>query len=127
MSITNKKNNKKMIYSWPVFIVLSLLVIFLINSNIKIYKKVKESAERKELIENQLIELKNRRLEIEKDVSRLDSLVGQEEELRNRLNVIKEGEKMIMIVDEEIELINQELEIEKEQSFWDKIKSFFSE
>jgi cell division protein FtsB len=125
MQLKSKNNNKKLIYSWLVLIFLFVILIFLLNSNLKAYKKVKDSDIRKNIFENNLIELQDRKNEIAKDIERLNSPVGQEEELRNRFNVSKEDEKVIIIVEEEIVVSETEITEDNQQSFWQKIKSVF--
>ena len=120
-----KKKKKNIIYSWPVLVILFLILGYSIKANLNIYEKVKKSEQKKEISENQLQELKNRQVQIEKDVQRLNSNIGQEEELRNRFNLVKDQEKVFIIVDEKKDNVESFKQEENKQGFIEKIKSWF--
>lgn len=95
-----KKNNiKKMIYSRLVLILIFVVLFFFIKATIDFYQKASESKKRKERAETELLELQKRKYNLENKIESLNSPVGVEKELRERFDLVKEGEETILIGD----------------------------
>ncbi len=64
---------------------------------------------------------------LEKNISRLDTDIGVEEELRIRHNMGREGERMVIIMENEGGLRSERIEEEKGWfgRSWDKLKGVF--
>ncbi len=90
------------------------------------YMKVRASAERREQIELQLKELNDRKQNLESEVVRLNSKIGVEDELRNRFNLMKENEEMIIILEDEKADLDETL-VKNEKTFFQKIKGWFAD
>ena len=122
-----RRKVRKIIYSKWGFIFLFIVLIILVFSTSKIYVKSRNAALINEEISAALIELKNRELELESEVKRLQSESGIEREIRKRFNVGKPGEKVVIIVDKDEE--SNKIRQEKTGGFflktWRAIKKIF--
>ncbi len=99
LEFQKKKKIKNMIYS-KLALVLILFILFLfVKATAAFYQKEVESRNRKERAQNELLELQKRKENMEYKIKRLDSSVGVEEELRQRFDLVKEGEQTILIGD----------------------------
>jgi cell division protein FtsB len=79
--------------------------IFLISSllSVSVYHRYTVAHDMKEKLEHkkaELQELEQRATVLETKVEYLDDERGVEEELRNRFDVVKEGEQMVVLIDE---------------------------
>ncbi len=107
-------------------IVFFVILVILLKANILMYMKVRASAERREQIELQLKELNDRKQNLESEVARLNSKIGVEDELRNRFNLMKENEEMIIILEDEKADLDETL-VKNEKTFFQKIKGWFAD
>lgn len=98
-----KRKYKKIIYSGWLQIFLGIILLAVIFSTVKIYKKSRISAARHEEIKKEMAELEKRNAELEANVAKLESESGQEREIRKRFDVAKPGEKILVIVDKSSE------------------------
>ncbi len=123
---SEKRRQKSLFYSYPVMIVFFVILVILLKANILMYMKVRASAERREQIELQLKELNDRKQNLESEVARLNSKIGVEDELRNRFNLMKENEEMIIILEDEKADLDETL-VKNEKTFFQKIKGWFAD
>jgi len=97
----NKKRSKKsFIYSKFFLLIILVITFFFLKATYNFYTKAKESTQRKETAEKELIYMQERKKKLEEKINSLNSPIGVEEELRNRFDLIKEGENVILIKDE---------------------------
>jgi cell division protein FtsB len=95
-----QKKNKKKLFQSKIFFIFILLFLFLfIKAIISFYTKTSESKIRRDQTENEFLELETRKYDLENRIERLESSVGIEEQLREKFDLIKEGEKIILISD----------------------------
>ncbi len=122
-----KRKIRSFLYSKVVVGVLFLATFLL---SISVYDRYTVASDMKEKLEQKrssLDELKERAAALESKVEYLENERGIEEELRNRFDVAREGEQVIILLDaergekqnNEITPINPEPEPEKEKSFFD--------
>lgn len=112
---------------WYSPIVLSVLFLFFLISLYRIsilYKKERETQEKKNQAMGQLDSLKSREESLSKDIANLNTTEGVESVIREKYQVAKEGEKMVIIVDEKKK--NDETPTEKSHGFWNWVKGIFS-
>jgi cell division protein FtsB len=96
-----KKNQiKKLIYSKLVLILIAIILFFFIKATIDFYQKAAESKKRKQRAETELLELEKRKENLENKIESLSSPVGIEKELREKFDLVKEGEETILIGDD---------------------------
>lgn len=72
------------------------------------YQKERETKENRIIAERRLSELEGREYALRKELDRVTSRRGIEEELRRRHDVAKEGEHLLIIVDRIEEVISEE-------------------
>ena len=87
-------------------------------------KKSRDTNEKRNLILKEIKYLKDKSESLNKEISELETDFGKEEELRRKLPVTKEGEKMVIILDEEPNM--ETIVIEKEQKGgWSRFLEIF--
>ncbi len=96
----NKRKFRKMAYSKIVSVGLIVVCAMLVNGLFNIYGKARESLDRKNFSAQSLLKLNNREEKLRREIERLDTRVGLEEELRSRYSFSKEGERVIVILDD---------------------------
>jgi cell division protein FtsB len=96
-----KRQIRNMCYSKLTIVVLVLILFLIARGTWGVYQKSRMSLARKNLASVQLEKLQNRDEDLKKELERLESRVGIEEELRIRYSLSKADEKVIVIVDEE--------------------------
>lgn len=127
LDFKKKRTARKIIRSRIVMGILLLAVVFLGNATWNAHQGYKKAKEKEEHAARQLTELTKRKEGIEKDLNRLQTAQGVEAELRQRYNVGKEGEEVIVVVSEDE---GQEEQKDDNRSFiaalWQAVVSVFS-
>lgn len=123
ITILQKKRYERALYSKPTIFLLIILVIFLGKAVLNVYEKAQNTKENLELAQVELDVLKARGTLLEDKISVLGTPKGIEAEIRDKFNVVKEGESVIVIV--EGELNGNEHNGVEGKSFWERIKSLF--
>ena len=116
-----KKIVKKIIYSRITIFVVALLLIFVLRGTWNVYKEAKITQENKKIAKLELNELKMRSYLIQSQIADLKTFEGKEKEIRNKFQVAKKGEKMIMIIGKKDDYSGTKFN----ESFWNKLKQFF--
>lgn len=95
------RRDPKHIWSSPIilFLLFIVVVIFMYNM-IDIIEKSRETAKKKNFVANQVEDLKKRETILKKDIEKLNTMQGVEEEIREKYQMVKQGEKMVVILDE---------------------------
>ena len=91
-----------------------------------LFKKERETAKKKELIQEQIDTLTKREKILFEDIGKLKTEEGVEDIIREKYQVTKEGEKMVVIVDENEQTQNKEEESSPKHGFVNWFKSFFN-
>jgi cell division protein FtsB len=120
-----KKKNYKFWHS-PIalFVIFCLLVLFTYKI-VDLIKKERETSHKKELILEHIDSLKAKEESLKKNIIKLETEEGKEEIIREKYQVAKEGEKMVIIVDEEDKNSSVE-EGGNSHGFWNWIKKIFN-
>lgn len=121
-----KTNSHSIFYSKPALCVFVVVLCFLIFVTVKVYLKNREASAKRELLQKQLDELVQNKAELEKRIAEIASPAGAEKELREKLNVVRPGEKTIVIVDDKngkIDATGNQEGIFSE--FWQWVKNIF--
>jgi len=120
-----KKSNYKFWHS-PFALVLLFCVLILFGYKIiDLIQKERETAYKKNLILDKIDSLQGRESSLSLDISKLETEEGKEEVIREKYQVAKEGEKMVIIVDEE----NKGSSVTEEKTshgFWNWVKKIFN-
>ncbi|MFA5773353.1 MAG: septum formation initiator family protein [Candidatus Paceibacterota bacterium] len=121
-----KKSNYKFWHS-PVALVFLFCILVLFGYNIVgLIQKERETSHKKELILDQIDSLKQRESSLSLDISKLDTEEGKEEIIREKYQVAKEGEKMVIIVDEENKNNSSVIDNKTSHGFWNWVKKIFN-
>jgi len=119
--IKNRGENK-----WKrlgVFLVLLLILVVLLNSLSKVYKKKKEVDKALAQMKAEMLKLEERDKFLKESLQKLTTEEGIKFEIHNKLNMAEVGESVAIIVDEKPLTPTSSAEI----SSWQKIKNFFME
>lgn len=126
MSEFNRIKTNNLWHSPLVLMVLFGAVVLFLYNIVGLVEKERETSKKKELILNQIETLRIREESLSSDIERLKTEEGIEETIRDKYQVVKEGERMVVIVDQEKA---KEIVVEegvKDHSFWGWIKRTFS-
>jgi len=126
MSEFNRKQKNNLWHSPLVLMVLFGVVGLFLYNIVGLVEKERETAKKKELILNQIETLRVREESLTSDIERLKTEEGIEETIRDKYQVVKEGEKMVVIVDQEKVEEAAVKEETKDHSFWGWIKKTFN-
>ncbi|MCK4386955.1 MAG: hypothetical protein KAV41_02655 [Candidatus Pacebacteria bacterium] len=121
-----KKRNKfgKIIYSWPILILLAALIILAGKNVFEVYKNEHTSRLNREKSEKVLMSLEERNDFIVSGIETLRTEKGIEAEIRNKFRVVKEGEQLAIIINSDKDKKKVIGDVEKEK-IWTKIWNFF--
>ena len=118
----DKRQRRLIIYSWPVSVGLTILLIMLSGSVYRLYEKQRFiSVERQSLFE-EVSRLRARQSELEQEILDLATDRGLEEVIRQNFNVVKPGEKVITFVFDRIATNTAQT---SPQSWWQKFVHWF--
>lgn len=124
-SFRKKNRVLKKVYSIPVLILLLVILFFVLRGTWGVYQRASLSKDKLMLAQVEVTELKKRQENISSKISRLNTNTGIEEEIREKFNVVKEGEEMVVIIDKEKD-VEEDL-TPKKKSFFEKIFPFLME
>lgn len=119
-----KKNFRKIMHSKIVLIILGVLVLLFIYNVIKLANKAVDTKRNREIAEKKIAELQIQKEELTKEIEKLSTEKGIEEDIREKFGLGKEGEGMIVIVDDESKSTEENLE--KKSGFLEFFKKMFS-
>ena len=100
---------------------LLILIVALARSVWLVHGKFVESRGARDEVAAAAAALETRKIGLERKVERLDTVRGQEEEIRQKLPVAKEGEQVVVIIDESAD---DEVEIGESRSWWQNLWPF---
>lgn len=112
-SYREKRQNRALLYSWPVIIILFVLAVLLARSVYSVYhsERLARHKEQAALAERDVALL--RKKELLTEVGQLETPRGVEEEIRKKFSVAKPGEQVVVVVDEKATTT-----LEKKESSW---------
>lgn len=122
VDILEKRKYKRFVYSWPVVLVLLILLFFIGRASWNIYQKHQETQEKLAAVQTEHQRLKQRYKEIQEEVADLKTKEGVEQAMRERFGVVKENEEVVYIVDRDEDTPEQQTQ--KEESWWDRLRAF---
>ncbi|MCE9517792.1 septum formation initiator family protein [Candidatus Nomurabacteria bacterium] len=125
MAKFNKQQEHKLWHSPLALIVLFLIVVLFSYNTIGLIIKERETNKNKESELMKIDDLRKREASLSSDISKLSTDEGKEESIRDKFQVVRPGEKMVVIVDEEqkTEIVDSTA---NDYSFWGFIKRTFS-
>ncbi len=124
MAQFKQKSKYNFWYSPPVLSILFCISILFAYNIFGIIQKERETNKNKISELNKIDELRKRQMALTKDIDSLNTEEGVEETVRDKFQVVKPGEKMVVIVDPNTKKNTTE-EITTDHSFWGFIKRMF--
>ena len=88
---------RRFLYSKPTILLVFILSLLSLHGAWGMYQKSKDAIANRDKAVAETAALMAREKELHADINRLSSSRGQEEEIRNRFMVAKEGEKVIIV------------------------------
>ena len=126
MKHLRKRKIKQRVYSWPVVMLLVVVAFFFMTNTWDVYKKYSESRKNIAGLAESNQRALERQEELKKQIGYLQSERGLEEEIRQKFNVAKEGEQVIVIVDPKIEEeVDMQIEEGVLERWWSKVWDVF--
>jgi cell division protein FtsB len=121
-----KKKDKYQFWHSPITLLIffCILVIFAYNT-IGLIEKERETNRNKISELTKIEELRKRENDLSKDINKLNTKEGIEESVRDKFQVVKPGEKMVIIADPQ-EKKPSDTDAVTDHSFWGFIKRMFS-
>jgi len=110
---------------WLIIVFLVAIIGFLGWKNLKSFYNYNESQKNKEALEEQILELRKKKAELQEKLRDVETEENLEEIARQELSLKKEGEEVFAVLSPEENNENLATDIEKE-SFWSKIKNFIN-
>ena len=125
MEFYDKQKIRKFCYSKVTIAILMFFVAMMIPGVYGIYTKVSESSRDRKAAEHELVDLEVREKMLVEKVERGNSDRGQEEQIREKFNLAKEGESVIILVEKPIPDSTTVNEANVFKAMWNKIKKVF--
>lgn len=125
MAEYQKKSTNSLWHSPLMLFVLFCVVLLFMYNMIELIEKVRDTNKKTELVHSQIDELSKREQALNSDISRLKTDQGVEETLRDKYQLVKTGEKMVVIVDEKDAVSSVVTEEKSGNSFVNFFKGIF--
>ena len=118
-----KRKLKKVLYSRPTLVVLIIVILFLLNGVWNIYQKEKSTDIKKDITKEEFDAILEREAVLTKEINRLSTERGKEQEIRKKFNVARVGEEVVVIIDAPIS--DDGKNEDEEKGFWQRIFDWF--
>ncbi|MHB1316667.1 MAG: FtsB family cell division protein [Minisyncoccota bacterium] len=122
LDFQQKWKMKTFMYSRGVLFVVFIVALYSIYSTYIVYQKKVDSAQSVADAEVKSMELSSKNTTLIKDIDRLQTDEGLEEEIRNKYSVAKEQEKVVILVEEKSSTTD---DVVVKKSFISKLRDFF--
>lgn len=122
--LQERKRFRSIIGSPIIFVALLITVLFLLKSNYNIYKKNQIAKINRVESDRRLALLRQKSDHLTDQLKKLETERGVEEELRNKFQITKSGEEVLVVVDEDMADDDKDVQPEEEQTYWQRFKNF---
>ncbi len=119
----SKNSLNKIIYSKVMVLILLIFLALLSYSVFSLYKKRNEALTKAHAAQAELDRVKDKQSQIDSSLDKLSTPEGIEDAIRDKFQVVKDGEELIVVTDPNHNETSEKEEVK--QTFWDKIKEFF--
>ena len=117
-----KRKFARALESKPFLILLGILIVFSLWSLFGFWQKLAETVKKREMASEKVSALKENKVKLEADISKLQSDRGIEQVLRENYGLSKEGEGVIVVVEDQ----NKNLESKNQKGgFWSFWQNWF--
>lgn len=121
-----KKREQNSFWHSPLSLgVLFVIVVIFAYNMIGLIKKERETSKNKTLILDQINSLKTREQDLSSGIAKLKTAEGTEDTIREKYQVVKQGEKMLVIIDDKSTTPSNTTDLSKSHGFWNFIKNLF--
>jgi len=121
-----KENNYKFWHSPFALIILFCVVVLFGYNIVGLFEQQRETANKKEIILEKIDDLKQKESTLSLELAKLATEEGKEEIIRDKYQVAKAGEKMVIIVNEDEDERSSMVENKPSHGFWNWVKNLFS-
>lgn len=125
MEFRSKQKTRNFLYSKVTILVMLFFVAMLVPGVYGIFKKVGESLKDRQAAERELADLEKREQMLVEKVNRSNTDRGLEEQIREKFNVAKEGESVIVLVEKPVVASTTVNEASVFRAVWQKLKKAF--
>ena len=125
MEFRDRQKMYQLVYSKVTILITVFFIIVLIPGVYGIYKKVSESEKDRKAAERELADLETREQMLVLKVDRGNTDRGLEEQIREKYNVAKEGESVIVLVDKPVAASTTQNEANVFKAVWQRLKKAF--
>lgn len=122
-----KKQNTHSFWHSPLALgVLFCIVVIFAYNIVGLVQKERETAKKKALVLEEIDTLRARENALSSDIDKLKTPEGIEDTIREKYQVVKPGEKMVMIVDDNEQIKKYTENAKIDHTFWGYIKNLFT-
>jgi cell division protein FtsB len=122
--LQQKQRMKRRLYSTPALVLLAFVTFLFVRGTYVVLEKKTESAHSVELLNEKAIALRQKQVELADNIESLKTSEGIEKEVKEKYNVAKEGERVVILVDREATTTDESLVIKPWwQRAWSAIMS----
>ena len=125
MEFRDKQKAREFLYSKLTIAVILFFVVMLIPGVYSIYVKLGESEKDRTAAERDLADLEEREQMLTQKVEQGKTERGLEEQIREKFNVAKEGESVIVLVDQPVVASTTQNEANVFKAVWQRLKKAF--
>lgn len=118
MQFGKKTTWQTIVYSWPVALVLCVVVVVFSITVYERFQAEREMAQRRAAVEERHSALEDRRAVLEDKVEYLQAERGIEEELRRNFDVAKPGEQVVVLTGDVKEVATTSYNVESPRPWW---------
>lgn len=122
LEFQEKRKVRKFLYSKITLVILAIIIILLLVSVFNVYKKQKVTRDNLAKTRSVLVGLEARERMLSSEIERLGTVNGIEKEIREKYDMVKPGEEVIVIIDSNSE--NSTSITPVSTSLWQKIKNW---
>lgn len=122
LRISDKLLFKKIVFGKVGLVVLIIIFVVVAKGTWAVYKKASFAKYNRDLAKQELTGLYEREEALQEELTRLGTQRGLEEEIRQKFDVGREGEQLIVLVDA---LEPEEVAEFKKPTIWEEIVEFF--
>jgi cell division protein FtsB len=99
-SFQQKRGFRNILHSKPVLILLFIFLLIFAYGVVRFFGKMRVTQENREIIENKVSELENKKEKLSSDIAKLQTEEGVEESIREKFGLVKEGEGVIIVIED---------------------------
>jgi cell division protein FtsB len=120
-----KKAKTRKLYSKPVLIGLAILIVFIAKGTWGVYQKEIESRKNVAMVTKELESLEQRKAFLEAETEKLNSMEGKEEVIRQKYQVSKNGEGVLVVVDKPLPVVGGDSDDNFFSKMWHSMSGIF--